>query len=808
MIKNMKRLFALLLFCVLMLRSSAFAQNADDQYVRIYSLIQEGDALSDANHPKDALNKYLDAQTNLVHFQRSFPSWNALVVEFRLNYLTGQIAEVRSKLPVVVETNVAVVAPAAMAVAPQPSAEQAAQLNALQTQVGMLQAEKQELEAKLKEAFAAQPAAVDPRELAKAQDDVRALQKENDLLKASLAQAQEQAAKPAADPKVVAQLKAQLDESNRKLTDATDKASKQAAAKASETEAAQEKLAALQADNDKLKASLTEAQASATNSAADTTAVVQLKQQLADSNRKLSDASDKAAKLTTASEKESAAAQEKLAAMQAENDKLKASLGAVQSTASSAEEDAKALAQLKQQLADSNRKLAEASDKAAKLATANEQLASLQVENDLLKTNLKKAQAAAATSGNTEEVDLLRKQLADSNLKLATAMQHQPAPVPSTMNTNADNVLRAENDVLKKQLAAIQAPDTNASPADVGQQLVQTKAQLAALQSDTEILKLENMALANRAAAATNPPVNTAAIVAPAPVDTNTKIQQLSKERDDLQKKLDAAKKQLAAAKGQTPATAATAAVAAAATSESPATNAVEVQSIKSQLDVLQATAVPYTPEELALFKAPAAELATNSTAPAVDSAQLLSDARDAFAAGQYDKAHDDYLQVLQTDPRNEFVLANLAAIEVELNKQDDADKHIQLAVSLAPSDSYSLTVLGNLRLHQNRFDDALIALSRAAEISPQNPEIQNYLGVTLSHKGLRAQAETALRKAIQIDPKYGGAHNNLAVIYLSQNPPYVELARWHYQKALAAGFPHNPELEKQLNATPATTTQ
>ena len=102
MIQDMKRLFALLLFCALMLRSSAFAQNADDQYVRIYSLIQEGDALSDGNHPKDALNKYLEAQTNLMHFQRSFPSWNALVVDFRLTYLTGQIGLERSRLPAVV----------------------------------------------------------------------------------------------------------------------------------------------------------------------------------------------------------------------------------------------------------------------------------------------------------------------------------------------------------------------------------------------------------------------------------------------------------------------------------------------------------------------------------------------------------------------------------------------------------------------------------------------------------------------------------------------------------------------------------
>ena len=42
-------------------------------------------------------------------------------------------------------------------------------------------------------------------------------------------------------------------------------------------------------------------------------------------------------------------------------------------------------------------------------------------------------------------------------------------------------------------------------------------------------------------------------------------------------------------------------------------------------------------------------------------------------------------------------------------------------------------------------------------------------------------------------------AHNNLAVIYISQQPPLAELARWHYQKALDAGQPRNPDLEKML---------
>ena len=55
------------------------------------------------------------------------------------------------------------------------------------------------------------------------------------------------------------------------------------------------------------------------------------------------------------------------------------------------------------------------------------------------------------------------------------------------------------------------------------------------------------------------------------------------------------------------------------------------------------------------------------------------------------------------------------------------------------------------------------------------------------------------MRKAIQLDPGTANAHNNLAVIYITQRPPLVELARWHYQKALAAGYPPNPDLEKML---------
>ena len=126
--------------------------------------------------------------------------------------------------------------------------------------------------------------------------------------------------------------------------------------------------------------------------------------------------------------------------------------------------------------------------------------------------------------------------------------------------------------------------------------------------------------------------------------------------------------------------------------------------------------------------------------------------------------------------------------------------EYIRAALAQNPNDAYDLSILGHLQFLQGKYDDALDTLGRAAKIDPQNAEIQNYLGVTLAQKGLRAQAETALRKAVQIDPDYGPAHNNLAVVYISQQPPLVELARWHYEKALAVGQPRNPDLEKVLS--------
>jgi tetratricopeptide (TPR) repeat protein len=242
------------------------------------------------------------------------------------------------------------------------------------------------------------------------------------------------------------------------------------------------------------------------------------------------------------------------------------------------------------------------------------------------------------------------------------------------------------------------------------------------------------------------------------------------------------------------------------AAARAPADVSAEVKTLRARLAVDEAQAVPYTPEELALLKAPASALAARADARKKSvselpsgSAALVAEAQSHFSAGEFAQAEADYRQILQRDPANALALANLATIELQENKLADAETHITAALARNPDDAYALSTLGNLKFRQQKYDAALDALSRAAKLDPANPQIQNYLGVTLSEKGLRSQAETALRKAIELDPNYAAAQNNLAVIYLSDKPPMPALARWHYQKAIDLGQPRNPDLETKL---------
>lgn len=434
------------------------------------------------------------------------------------------------------------------------------------------------------------------------------------------------------------------------------------------------------------------------------------------------------------------------------------------------------------------------------LAKAQQQIRAIQKENDLLQVSFAQEQAKAVSLVNSAELEQAKRELAEVKRQLteqtarATQLAQENQSLQSRIHTIATNdealtSLRMENEILKTLVDAKPSSIAPEASGDVNRQLAEAQAKIAALESDKEVWRLEKIALQNRVKQLSD------SSVASTPVWTeeSAHVKQLERERDDLQRKLDAAQKELYGRNGK-------------ATAARVEELSDQLETLRARLDVYESTPVPYSTEELALFKKPEIEVADPRAGkksvrelPA-GSVQLVAEAQRDFSAKSYQQAEDKYREVLRRDDKNADTLANLAAIQLEMNHLEDAEKNIKAALAVTPNDAYSLSILGNLKFRQEKYDEALDVLSRAAKLDPQNAEIQNFLGLTLCQKGMRNAAETAFRKAVILNPNYGGAQNNLAVFYLTQKPPSVELARWHYEKAVACGFPRNPEMEKLMN--------
>ncbi len=189
------------------------------------------------------------------------------------------------------------------------------------------------------------------------------------------------------------------------------------------------------------------------------------------------------------------------------------------------------------------------------------------------------------------------------------------------------------------------------------------------------------------------------------------------------------------------------------------------------------------------------------------DVRKLLNEGRAALALKDFDTAAGKYSAALDLEPTNGVALANLGVIRYQQNRLDDAELYLRKAAVAAPNDSNTRSLLGVVYFRKGAIEDAYAELNRAVAIDPHNAEAHNYLGIVLSEKGWSASGELEIRRAIEINPQYADAHFNLAIVYSKLHNPKVELARYHYKKALDLGAKPDPELEatlKKLSEKPA----
>ena len=187
------------------------------------------------------------------------------------------------------------------------------------------------------------------------------------------------------------------------------------------------------------------------------------------------------------------------------------------------------------------------------------------------------------------------------------------------------------------------------------------------------------------------------------------------------------------------------------------------------------------------------------------DMRETAQEAADLFKNQKYDESAAKYQSIIDKYPESLYAWSNLGVVRFQQGKFDDALKALQQAVKLSPTDAFSYSNLGIVYYQLNQFENAIDALNAAKALDPNDPKTHNYLGCACSQKGWQEVAEKEFRKAIDLDPNFGDAHFNLALVYATQKPPALELARREYNRALELGIAKDPRLEKLLDGTTST---
>ena len=232
-----------------------------------------------------------------------------------------------------------------------------------------------------------------------------------------------------------------------------------------------------------------------------------------------------------------------------------------------------------------------------------------------------------------------------------------------------------------------------------------------------------------------------------------------------------------------------------------------QVKTLRARLEILDAEKVPLTAEEQELLTDPQVTPAPENTLearlasiPAGQVENFKAGEANLFRDHQYAEAEAKFMHVLKLDENNPLTLSNLAIAQMEQEKYEDAQASLDRALQQDPNDPYALKGIGMLSFRKKEYEAARDNLARAVQLIPGDAVTQHFLGSTLQRLGQAKAAETALRKAVQLEPGHAKSHFNLAVVYATQKPPFVALAKFHYNKALQAGHPKDDALDKRIN--------
>ncbi len=121
----------------------------------------------------------------------------------------------------------------------------------------------------------------------------------------------------------------------------------------------------------------------------------------------------------------------------------------------------------------------------------------------------------------------------------------------------------------------------------------------------------------------------------------------------------------------------------------------------------------------------------------------------------QWPRAEKDFLQALELEPDQPFVLNYLAYswVEKKLNL-DKAKGMLVRAVELRPDDGFIVDSLGWVYYRLGEYQEGVKMLERAVELRPQDPVINDHLGDVYWRVGRHQEARFQWRRALSLEPE------------------------------------------------------
>ncbi|OSQ40805.1 tetratricopeptide repeat protein [Thalassospira mesophila] len=121
---------------------------------------------------------------------------------------------------------------------------------------------------------------------------------------------------------------------------------------------------------------------------------------------------------------------------------------------------------------------------------------------------------------------------------------------------------------------------------------------------------------------------------------------------------------------------------------------------------------------------------------------------------GQWPKAEQDFLEALEMEPDQPYVLNYLGYSWVDMGMNfDKAQEMLKRAIELKPDDGFIVDSLGWVYYKLGQYEAAVNELEHAVSLIPDDPTVNDHLGDAYYQIGRHHEAEFQWRRALSFDP-------------------------------------------------------